>query len=1782
MKKSKALRRALSVLVAAVLTMQTLPAAVLANEKPVVHSAPASTTSTVKKNADTFTYVQNLESGSILDAKVVSVNGEAAFGMDGKALRYQTNSGDVRMMLMDTEAMLDGSYEVAFRTEKDIMGNLGFLVRYSSEESYIGFSMDDETGWVAHYSKPGKGRANEPLGKGPKKLEPDTGYKIKLTYKGNQQTLEFMKEGDKEYANLGTAPINGGTATTPGRFAIRINPGSMSGNSIIIDNLKQYDAEGKLVKELNFNDLTAAPEYEARSNRGGASDKSKATLTLKEMPTAEAAPGLATGKATKLTQTGVHVDTASPFSDKVVYDVKVSADTETIGLVYSYADAENYATIQYDGEKWIAGGMNAGKAVSVDLSDKKIPAPKAGEAHTFGLNTQEGTVLTLDGKTYDLGALEGVYTAGGQIGLVTGENTTLYAEPITVEAAVKAPELAEPTENFITLKSDEMQVLVGDSFPTIYTYKSADGTKQLAYGEMVGQERTEMYIYTGLIEAGSGSDGKLDEHTRVQCKTASQKVAQTENSATYKVTALNVEESVNAVFTVKLTVEGNTMKQEILNVHTERGSKLVRAFGFDNSMLTMAGTGAGAAMGIINIGKTGWGPAADKFVTNREPANQTIDSLTYAMLYDDIRGVSASVENNAVDAADKYRFEQKAGEVPTLEVGIKNWAWNFFDNTVPAEQDTPYMSVVIGADENNDGAITWQDAGVAYRDIMHKAYGSEHVKNEWMFIAMNMSSQASHPFLRVLDNAKAFSYLTDGFGMKIMNKGYQAGGHDDSHGDYEFVGIQQDGVVGFNYLINEGLKYGIKNGVHINMTEFALDSRAAKENIMLNMNTDSGLRPNWCWFDQAYLVDKGADVDTGSLKARLDAFEAAVPNLDFAYVDVYQSGSDYRARQAAKYMNDNGLNIGTEALSDFNQDVTFVHWNTDLYYPCGGSQSQVLRFVTNSVGDMGAPDRALMGALMPGVADWRNTNVFHDAQTTFYRENLPTKYLQYFDLLKWTPNESAEFSENVKSTVEEKDGKFTTTITKDDKVIAVIDTTSILTIDQYAGKPSPRRAGAAEIFMPWSPVVEDKIYSYSDKGGQTTWDLPASWDGVKTAYLYQLTNNGRSDVQEVKTEGGKITLDLTAGVPYILVKEQNAQAHLYDTEGKPAADIPLPEGENAWGQGSTIKNFGFTSRDLRGWNTSEGAVVDTTFTGTSRTATTQGDPRLMFPAGEAAFAAQTMDVKPGATYTFSTWVISEGDRPVTLSVKAGDVVETAALDTTAGMPVRIKPSKYLGYNAQRMRVTVAIPEDVTTAELSFHADAGEAPVYADDFRSWEWPEMAQPNAKVDDYYYFEDFENLDENWGPFQSLQGSQPHSHLVYRFEDGSQAKYYTVDGDVSLHIRGDARCQEMRTLPSTVNFEQGAEYQVDFDYQAYREVRAKGGTVDLAGNPVPSKFSGCNYPMADANSFLVTVRHADGSVIESFPVKPSTFEEGTDINNFELNSRPSTEKMTFKIDAKAEAGIYLTIDSVGGESDKMMAIDNFSVTKLTESVDKKDLKGAVALAAAKAQNGYTEESWTAFTEALAAAEAVKADAKADQKQVDAAVEALIAAMDALTETPELPEVSFPDVNEGQWFYKGVTYTAQRGYMKGMTDGTFAPDVTMTRAQLVQVLYAMADKPKVEITDEFSDVKAGQWYADAASWAVEKGITAGVGDGTFAPNKEITRQEIAVMLHAANGKAAAEGELNFADNADIDTWAVEGVKWAVENGLMKGVNGNKFAPKEKATRAEAATIAMNLDQLAK
>ena len=82
--------------------------------------------------------------------------------------------------------------------------------------------------------------------------------------------------------------------------------------------------------------------------------------------------------------------------------------------------------------------------------------------------------------------------------------------------------------------------------------------------------------------------------------------------------------------------------------------------------------------------------------------------------------------------------------------------------------------------------------------------------------------------------------------------------------------------------------------------------------------------------------------------------------------------------------------------------------------------------------------------------------------------------------------------------------------------------------------------------------------------------------------------------------------------------------------------------------------------------------------------------------------------------------MAEGIRSPKLTVKAGKEVEEASVETTAGIPIKVRPSKYNGKNYQRLKVDITIPEGVKEATISFSAEAGEQPVYVDDFRCWEW------------------------------------------------------------------------------------------------------------------------------------------------------------------------------------------------------------------------------------------------------------------------------------------------------------------------------------------------------------------------------------------------------------------------------------------------------------------------------
>ena len=183
---------------------------------------------------------------------------------------------------------------------------------------------------------------------------------------------------------------------------------------------------------------------------------------------------------------------------------------------------------------------------------------------------------------------------------------------------------------------------------------------------------------------------------------------------------------------------------------------------------------------------------------------------------------------------------------------------------------------------------------------------------------------------------------------------------------------------------------------------------------------------------------------------------------------------------------------------------------------------------------------------------------------------------------------------------------------------------------------------------------------------------------------------------------------------------------------------------------------------------------------------------------------------------------------------------------------------------------------------------------------------------------------------------------------------------------------------------------------------------------------------------------------------------------------------------------------------------------------------------------------------------------------------------------TPEKPALPFTDVTKGDWFYDAVQYVYDKGMMNGVDGGRFAPNATTSRAMIVTILYRLENEPAVSGKSPFTDVAAGQWYTNAVAWAAANGIVTGTTDTTFAPNGNITREQMAAILYRyASYKGldvSRQADLSgYADANAISAYAKQAMAWANGQGLITGVTATTLRPDGNAVRAQAATILMRL-----
>lgn len=185
--------------------------------------------------------------------------------------------------------------------------------------------------------------------------------------------------------------------------------------------------------------------------------------------------------------------------------------------------------------------------------------------------------------------------------------------------------------------------------------------------------------------------------------------------------------------------------------------------------------------------------------------------------------------------------------------------------------------------------------------------------------------------------------------------------------------------------------------------------------------------------------------------------------------------------------------------------------------------------------------------------------------------------------------------------------------------------------------------------------------------------------------------------------------------------------------------------------------------------------------------------------------------------------------------------------------------------------------------------------------------------------------------------------------------------------------------------------------------------------------------------------------------------------------------------------------------------------------------------------------------------------------------------------EDPEVPAVEFTDVETGAWYYGSVAYMVEKGLMLGVSDTVFAPDDGTTRGMLVTILYRLAGSPEVSGSMDFTDIQGDAYYRSAVLWAVQNGITMGVSDTAFAPDDQITREQLVTLLYryaqATGRDTTARANLDdFGDVDRISGFARDAMAWAVAEGIVQGGSNSMILPGDEASRAQIAAIIQRFD----
>ena len=933
-------------------------------------------------------------------------------------------------------------------------------------------------------------------------------------------------------------------------------------------------------------------------------------------------------------------------------------------------------------------------------------------------------------------------------------------------------------------------------------------------------------------------------------------------TAEYEMKLRDEPNLINADMTVRLQVVDNQLHFDVTKIvnhnqvtpgqKIDDERKLLSSINFlGNSLVSVSSDQTGAKFDGATMSNNTH-VSGDDHIAVTNPMKDLAKGYMYGFVSTDklAAGVWSNSQNSYGGGSNDWTrltaFKQTVGNTNYVGIQSSEWQWEkAYKGIVFPEytKELPSAKVVITEDANADNKVDWQDGAIAYRSIMNNPQGWEKVKDITAYrIAMNFGSQAQNPFLMTLDGIKKINLHTDGLGQGILLKGYGSEGHDSGHLNYADIGKRIGGVEDFKALIEKAKKYGAHLGIHVNASETYPESKYFNEDI-LRKNPDGSYSYGWNWLDQGVNIDAAYDLAHGRLARWEDLKKKLGDGIDFIYVDVWgngQSGDNgaWATHVLAKEINKQGWRFAIEWGHGGEYDSTFQHWAADLTYggyTNKGINSAITRFIRNHqkdswVGDYrsygGAANYPLLGGYsMKDFEGWQGRSDYNGYVTNLFAHDVMTKYFQHFTVSKWENGTPVTMTDNGSTYKWTPEMKVELVDAAGNKVVVTRKSNDVNS-PQYRERTVTLNGrviqdGSAYL-TPWNwdangkklPTDKEKMYYFNTQAGATTWTLPSDWANSKV-YLYKLTDQGKTEEQELTVKDGKITLDLLANQPYVLYRSKQTNP------------------EMSWSEGMHIYDQGFNSGTLKHWTISGDASK-------AEIVKSQGANEMLRIQGNKSKVSLTQKLtglKPNTKYAVYVGVDNRSNAKASITVNTGEKEVT----TYTNKSLALNYIKAYAHNNRRENATVddtsyfqnmyaffTTGSDVSNVTLTLSREAGDEATYFDEIRTFEnSSSMYGDKHDTGQGTFKQDFENVAQGIFPFVvgGVEGVEDNrTHLSEKHDPYTQRGWNgkkvddVIDGNWSLKTNGlvSRRNLVYQTIPQNFRFEAGKTYRVTFEYEA------------------------------------------------------------------------------------------------------------------------------------------------------------------------------------------------------------------------------------------------------------------------------------------------------------------------------------------------------------------------------